>query len=75
MRIPVNKPSITQKEIDYVTDAVTNCWGDHCYDYINKFTGKLKELQFWHKNYKYIHPDESKLKKLPRLGKFFITRD
>ena len=43
MRIPVNKPSITQKEIDYVTDAVTNCWGDSCYDYIIKFTERLKE--------------------------------
>ena len=43
MRIPVNKPSITQKEIDYVNDAVTYGWGDHCYDYIQKFTSKLKE--------------------------------
>lgn len=25
-RIPVAGPSITQREIDYVTDAVTNCW-------------------------------------------------
>jgi hypothetical protein len=25
-RIPVAGPSITQKEIDYVTDAVTNAW-------------------------------------------------
>lgn len=25
-RIPVSGPSITQKEIDYVTDAVTNAW-------------------------------------------------
>ena len=25
-RIPVSGPWITQKEIDYVTDAVTNAW-------------------------------------------------
>ena len=25
-RIPVSGPSITRKEIDYVTDAVTNAW-------------------------------------------------
>ena len=25
-RIPVAGPSITQREIDYVTDAVTNAW-------------------------------------------------
>jgi perosamine synthetase len=32
-RIPVAGPWITQKEIDYVTDAVTNCW----YDGANKY--------------------------------------
>jgi len=42
MRIPVNKPSITDLEIAYVTDAITNGWGDHCYDYINRFTETLK---------------------------------
>jgi len=31
------KPSITQKEIDYVTDAISNGWGEKCYEYINKF--------------------------------------
>jgi perosamine synthetase len=37
------KPSITQLEIDYVTDAVTNGWGDHCYDYVEKFKEKIKK--------------------------------
>ena len=37
------KPSITQKEIDYVNDAVKNGWGLNCYDYIYKFTDKLKK--------------------------------
>ena len=30
-------PDISQKEIDYVNDAVKNGWGAHCYDYVNKF--------------------------------------
>lgn len=30
-------PSITQKEIDYVNDAVKNGWNDHWGDYIKKF--------------------------------------
>ena len=40
------KPSITQKEIDYVNDAVTNGWADKCYGYINRFNEKLKELEY-----------------------------
>lgn len=35
--IPITKPSITQLEIDYVNDAITNGWGSKCYDYIYKF--------------------------------------
>ena len=31
------KPSITDLEITYVTDAVTNGWGDECYSYLNRF--------------------------------------
>lgn len=30
-------PSITQKEIDYVIDAVKNGWNEHAADYIRKF--------------------------------------
>lgn len=37
------KPSITQREIDYVNDAVTTGWAEKCYDYLNRFSEKLKE--------------------------------
>ncbi|MEA4978261.1 MAG: DegT/DnrJ/EryC1/StrS family aminotransferase [Methanomassiliicoccaceae archaeon] len=43
MRIPVNKPTITGLEYKYVDDAIRTGWGDHCYDYINKFTNLLKD--------------------------------
>jgi perosamine synthetase len=36
-RIPVAGPSITQKEIDYVTDAVTNAWYSNAYCYHDRF--------------------------------------
>ena len=36
-RIPYTKPSITQIEIDYATDAAQNGWGEHCYEYIDRF--------------------------------------
>ena len=35
--IKYTKPSITSIEIEYVTDAIKNGWGDNCYEYINKF--------------------------------------
>ena len=35
------KPSITDLEIDYVNDAVTNGWGDDCYEYLNKYQAEL----------------------------------
>jgi perosamine synthetase len=35
--IPVAGPWVTQKEIDYVTDAVTNGWYEHANDYIYRF--------------------------------------
>ncbi|ETT65508.1 glutamine--scyllo-inositol aminotransferase [Paenibacillus odorifer] len=38
-RIPVSGPWITNKEIDYVTDAVTNAW----YDNANKYNQKFEE--------------------------------
>ena len=37
------KPSITEKEISYVTDAVTNGWAEDCYNYLNAFRDKLKD--------------------------------
>ncbi len=36
------KPSITKLEIDYVTDAVTNGWGERCYDYVERFKKCVK---------------------------------
>ncbi len=36
-KIPINKPSITDLEINYVNDAITNGWGERCYDYIHRF--------------------------------------
>lgn len=36
------KPSITQLEIDYVTDAATHGWGADCYGYLNRFTQAMK---------------------------------
>jgi perosamine synthetase len=36
-RILYTKPSITEREIAYATDAVANGWGEHCYDYLNRF--------------------------------------
>ena len=42
-RIPYTKPSITDLEIRYATDAVANGWGDKCYDYIYRFEQAFRE--------------------------------
>lgn len=42
-RIYYTKPSITEKEVEYATDAARNGWGDHCYDYINLFEERFKQ--------------------------------
>ncbi len=44
-KIPINKPSITELEINYVNDAITNGWGESCYDYIHKFEDAFKKYQ------------------------------
>lgn len=36
-RILYTKPSITELEVGYATDAAANGWGARCYDYINRF--------------------------------------
>lgn len=36
-RIYYTKPSITDLEVRYAADAAANGWGEHCYDYIDKF--------------------------------------
>ena len=42
-RIPVAGPSITQKEIDYVTDAVTNAWYGNANIYHERFEEAFAE--------------------------------
>jgi perosamine synthetase len=42
-RIYYTKPSITDLEIRYATDAATNGWGEHCYDYINRFESLFRK--------------------------------
>jgi perosamine synthetase len=42
-RIPYTKPSITEIEVKYATDAAINGWGEHCYSYINRFENLFKE--------------------------------
>lgn len=36
-RILYTKPSITDLEVSYATDAAANGWGERCYDYIVRF--------------------------------------
>lgn len=42
-RIHYTKPSITELEVEYATDAARNGWGEHCYDYINRFEELFKQ--------------------------------
>ncbi len=42
-KILYTKPSITNLEISYASDAAENGWGDDCYKYINKFENLFKE--------------------------------
>jgi len=36
-RIHYTKPSITDLEVQYASDAARNGWGERCYEYINRF--------------------------------------
>jgi perosamine synthetase len=36
-RIAYTKPSITELEVSYATDAARNGWGEACYEYIGRF--------------------------------------
>lgn len=36
-RIHYTKPSITEREVEYATDAARHGWGERCYDYIVRF--------------------------------------
>ncbi|HQU59948.1 MAG TPA: DegT/DnrJ/EryC1/StrS aminotransferase family protein [Saprospiraceae bacterium] len=42
-RIHYTKPSITEREIDYANDAVSNGWGPRCYEYIARFEEAFKK--------------------------------
>lgn len=44
-KIPINKPSITELEINYVNDAIANGWGEKCYDYIFKFENSFAKYE------------------------------
>lgn len=41
-RIYYAKPSITEKEVEYATDAARNGWGPACYEYITRFENAFK---------------------------------
>lgn len=43
-RIFYTKPSITEREVAYATDAARNGWGDRCYEYISRFEEKFREF-------------------------------
>lgn len=42
-KIHYTKPSITDLEVGYATDAAKNGWGEKCYDYIYKFENLFKK--------------------------------
>ena len=42
-RILYTKPSITELEVRYATDAAANGWGDQCYAYISRFEKAFSE--------------------------------
>ncbi len=43
-KILYSKPSITELEVEYATDAARNGWGDQCYAYINRFEKLFAEF-------------------------------
>lgn len=42
-KIPYTRPSITELEVQYATDAAANGWGEHCYDYIDRFESMFRK--------------------------------
>ena len=54
-RIPYAMPSITEREIRYVEDAITNGWGEHCYDYLVRLRKEFAE----HLGVKHAFPTSS----------------
>lgn len=41
-RIHYAKPSITELEVRYATDAATHGWGERCYEYIDRFEAAFR---------------------------------
>ncbi|QXE91536.1 DegT/DnrJ/EryC1/StrS aminotransferase family protein [Geomonas subterranea] len=42
-KIHYTKPSITDLEVRYATDAAQNGWGERCYEYIGRFEGLFRD--------------------------------
>ena len=42
-KIHYTKPSITELEVQYATDAAANGWGEKCYEYIGRFEQLFRE--------------------------------
>lgn len=42
-RIYYTKPSMTELEARYATDAATNGWGERCYEYVTRFEGAFRQ--------------------------------
>jgi perosamine synthetase len=42
-RIHYTKPSITEREVAYATDAAANGWGEKCYEYLTRFEKAFAE--------------------------------
>ena len=42
-KIYYTKPSITELEVAYATDAARNGWGEKCYEYINRFEEQFRK--------------------------------
>jgi perosamine synthetase len=41
-RIPICRPSITEREVSYAEDAARNGWGPKCYEYVERFETQFK---------------------------------
>ena len=41
-RIQYTKPSVTELEVEYATDAARNGWGERCYEYIERFEAAFR---------------------------------
>jgi perosamine synthetase len=42
-RVHYTKPSITELEVGYATDAARHGWGERCYEYIGRFEAAFRE--------------------------------